>query len=275
MYAYKGVYCHVLIVIKNNLSMKNMKVYLVLFIVAGAMLKSQSLVVNYEETVNVENYIKSNMMFESDEKEESISAVSKTLEKPKYYTLLYSDGESLYKKDNIKNNDEFFEATGGQMVNVSVGDFFEGVYKNHKSKLYLRDSDILGRKFLISDELTKIDWQLSNDEKTIGDYKVKKASSINERGENVVAWYAEDIPVPDGPYNYYGLPGLILELSTDSFNFNAVKITNSDTKIDIVKPSPKGKKKVNKTQYKKILFDKIEELKQDKGMIMGGKDEKE
>jgi len=244
-----------------------MRIYLIGFVFVGLFAKSQSLVVNYEKSINIDNYVKNRMLLESGNEDETTKLISTTLGKSEYYTLVYDNGESLYTMDKVSENDETLEATRGRVVRIKLGSFTEGIYKNHKTNVYLRDSDILGRKFLVSDNLEKINWKLSDEEKNIGDYKAKKAIAVID-DEDVIAWYADDIPIADGPYDYHGLPGLILELTTNNMNYHAVKITNSNTKLNIVQPSSKGKKKLNKSQHKKILFDKIAELKEDKGMVV-------
>lgn len=54
----------------------------------------------------------------------------------------------------------------------------------------------------------------------------KKATTVTERGSNVIAWYAEDIPVPAGPDRFSGLPGTILLVDADSgrITFTATQI---------------------------------------------------
>ncbi|MDY6025545.1 GLPGLI family protein [Bergeyella zoohelcum] len=86
-----------------------------------------------------------------------------------------------------------------------------------------------------------IKWEITDEEKVINGYKVKKAITKSfeiEEGEdyylgNAVAWFAPDIPYSTGPARYYGLPGLILELTyTKSRSGYKVKnieeITSSD-----------------------------------------------
>lgn len=77
-----------------------------------------------------------------------------------------------------------------------------------------------------------IKWEITNEEKIINGYKVRKAVTksfeIEEDNEyyygNAIAWFTEDIPYSTGPGRYYGLPGLILELHyTNTRNAYKVK----------------------------------------------------
>ena len=50
----------------------------------------------------------------------------------------------------------------------------------------------------------------------------------------VTAWYTLDIPVSHGPGDYWGLPGLILEISDDNTQILCTKIVmNPKEKVDL------------------------------------------
>lgn len=69
-----------------------------------------------------------------------------------------------------------------------------------------------------TDNDIKLKWQLSSEEREIGNYKCKKAS-CTYRGRNYIAWYSPDIMLSDGPYIFTGLPGLIFELYDDKGHY--------------------------------------------------------
>ncbi len=54
-------------------------------------------------------------------------------------------------------------------------------------------------------------WMLKNETRTVNGYECQKAETTYG-GRTWEAWYSKDIPVPDGPYKFSGLPGLILEV---------------------------------------------------------------
>ncbi|HAY3556703.1 MULTISPECIES: GLPGLI family protein [Elizabethkingia] len=68
-------------------------------------------------------------------------------------------------------------------------------------------------------------------EKVIDKYKgytIQKATT-EFAGRKWIAWFSSDIPIPDGPYKFYGLPGLILKIEdiTGSHKFSLVGIKNN------------------------------------------------
>lgn len=68
-------------------------------------------------------------------------------------------------------------------------------------------------------------WQLTNEKKVINGYECYKAQS-NFRGRKWEAWYCPKIAVNYGPWKFWGLPGLIFEVSDTNkiYNFFLTKI---------------------------------------------------
>ncbi len=61
------------------------------------------------------------------------------------------------------------------------------------------------------DDGARQDWLLGKGTKRLGGYDCKQATCYY-RGREYVAWYAPAIEIPNGPYMFQGLPGLILEI---------------------------------------------------------------
>jgi len=77
-------------------------------------------------------------------------------------------------------------------------------------------------------------WEIIEETDTIMGYLCQKAK-INYSGRNYTAWFAKDIAVNDGPWKFWGLPGLILKCSDDDGLFEWVAIGISNLNADIVK----------------------------------------
>jgi GLPGLI family protein len=77
----------------------------------------------------------------------------------------------------------------------------------------------------------------------------------------ITAWYTMDIPVPQGPENYWGLPGLILEVSDGKTIILCSKIViNPKDKKEI--KAPKKGKVVTQKEYDKIVTEKMAEMRE-------------
>lgn len=85
----------------------------------------------------------------------------------------------------------------------------------------------------------------------------------------VTAWYTPQIPINQGPDDYWGLPGLILEVSADRTTILCTKIVmNPEEKEDIEKPE-KGEE-VTQAEYNEIITKKMEEMREMYGGRRGG-----
>ncbi|WP_395437899.1 GLPGLI family protein [Gaetbulibacter aquiaggeris] len=84
----------------------------------------------------------------------------------------------------------------------------------------------------------------------------------------IEAWYTPMIPVSQGPDDYWGLPGLILEISVNNTTLLCSKIVmNPEEKIDIEAPD-KGKE-VTKKEYQEIISVKMQEMRDNRGRNSG------
>ena len=115
-----------------------------------------------------------------------------------------------------------------------------------------------------------------DEKKEKGEAEVKKDSTSSktnlmdqwEMPKEIVitAWYSPEIPVNQGPENYWGLPGLILEVNDGKTSILCSKIVmNTKEKVEIKAPS-KGKE-VTQKEYDEIVKNKMEEMRE----MYGGK----
>ena len=171
-------------------------------------------------------------------------------------------------------------------------------YKNIKSQQFLQDQEFFGKQFLITDSLSKLDWKLGTETKQIGQYLCMKATAVKTVDEfdwrsmrrkpkskevkqaevqkdstvtsvsedieipkqiEVTAWYTPQIPVSQGPGDFWGLPGLILEVNTDKTTILCSKIImNPQEKFEIKAPE-KGEV-VSLKEYNETVKKKMEEM---------------
>jgi GLPGLI family protein len=106
----------------------------------------------------------------------------------------------------------------------------------------------------------KINWELINETKKENDYLLQKAI-CKFGGRNWTAWFCGDIPVFEGPYKFYGLPGLIFSVEDDNknFKFSLIEIKNLkksyDTKNILETNFGTQSIKINLVKFKKLLMD--------------------
>ncbi len=201
----------------------------------------------------------------------------------KNYVLTFNKEESFFiEEDKL---DAVSGATDSWGKNFSPGD----QYKNVKDNLQIQDQEFYGKRFLVKDKLQPIEWKMGTESKQIGNYMCMKATALvpteeltwyefswgqlgsgnaSEDGEEVEvpmteveAWYSPQLPVSHGPLEYWGLPGLILEVSAGNTTILCSKIVmNPKEKVKI--EAPDRGKVVTKKEYRKTITDKMKEFRE-------------
>lgn len=107
-----------------------------------------------------------------------------------------------------------------------------------------------------------------NDEKAEGEKKKDETKTTNfmdgwemPKEIKITAWYTPEIPINQGPENYWGLPGLILEVTDGKAVILCSKLVlNTKDKKEI--KAPKKGKEVTQAEYDKIVMEKMNEMRE-------------
>lgn len=84
-----------------------------------------------------------------------------------------------------------------------------------KSKIQIYD---ILRSYEYTFDTPDMEWTLVEGDTIINQMPCRKATG-SYAGRQYVAWYAESLPLPYGPYVFGGLPGLILQLHDTKYNW--------------------------------------------------------
>ena len=125
--------------------------------------------------------------------------------------------------------------------------------------------EVVKDNFQYVQDLDLLDWEIHPESKDIAGYRAQKATT-SFAGRNYVAWFTSEIPLPDGPYKFNGLPGLILEIS-DLKEHYQFKLTDFRILKDPVKFKFVAKDYIRTTEEK--LLNIIDEYNQDPFAAMG------
>ncbi len=226
----------------------------------------------------------------------------------KEYILTFSKTESIYKEDE-KLEAPGSRGFGGFGSSLTGGPKYKNVKdslliqdQEFFGKQFLIKDELKGLEWKMGTETKKIgqytcfkatatksvdefDWRSmrprrgrDNDEKKEGEEAKDstKTDSNDPMSEievpktiEVTAWYTPQIPINQGPDDYWGLPGLILEVSADRTTILCTKIVmNPEEKEDIEKPE-KGEE-VTQAEYNEIITKKMEEMREMYGGRRGG-----
>lgn len=169
-----------------------------------------------------------------------IASATKGLE----YALLFNEKESSFSIKDIMIND----ATPLQRRAISMGKGKGKFYNNIEADNVLYQRNLLGSDFLIIIPKEKYQWELTSDQKIIAGYPVRRATATyvvkapNKNLKDITlhleAWYAPTIPLPYGPIDLAGLPGLILETTLGNVTYRAESVEwNENSDHHISKPT--------------------------------------
>lgn len=209
----------------------------------------------------------------------------------KKYQLMFNNTESLYKEEEKLEAPQ--QNSFGMVMSFSGGG--DVLYRNIKEQQTIEEKEFFSKEFLVINPLEKLNWIVTDETKKIGQYQCMKAKIVfpvtkeqlesyekmktkqeknptqfmilDEPKDRVVeAWFTMDIPVSHGPAEFWGLPGLIMEVHDGKTIYLCSKITlNPKEKFTIKKP--KSGQKVSKKEYEKIVEKKLENMKDNDGII--------
>jgi len=124
----------------------------------------------------------------------------------------------------------------------------------------IEEKDLGGEVFLVKRNINIDGWKLINKKKKIGNYICYQATrdySFTDRNNMAkinkqTVWYTLEIPLPYGPKNFVGFPGLVLRAQEGNLVYEARKIIlNPKEEIIINKPA-KGEE-ISEEKYDEIL----------------------
>jgi len=135
-----------------------------------------------------------------------------------------SEYVSYNKIQAMKKLNEMLKNGYSDMSQVPKSSIRYKVVKNNKNEevIFFNSFGTIG--LFYKEPLKLMNWTLINEEKDILSYKCKKAIT-NFSGRDYEAWYSVDINLPEGPYKFNGLPGLILSI-TDTKNHHRFEVTD-------------------------------------------------
>lgn len=166
--------------------------------------------------------------------------------------LKYSNGVSLFEeklgeaKDWKESKDDIFAQLGftnGAVVQVGATDVISLFIQRDFNTQKILFTDYVGSKiYEITDFWIPIQWQITQESKVISNYTCFKAKTVF-RGLVWEVWFTSEIPVSIGPWKLYGLPGLILEATSENKKYSYI-VTEINFKSDdiIIFTSDKYKK---------------------------------
>lgn len=180
----------------------------------------------------------------------------------KSLTKLYKNAKDIEVYLEFNSKGSVYKAVEKMKSNNNKGFNFTFIMAGGKNHYYTYNSImgyrsntldcyLLGECFLIENLLPK--WELKQDSKIIQGFKCYKAILRNQftGKQNIEVWYTPKIPYQYGVMNYFGLPGVILELNKNTFSIRAIKVELNPLKKIIIE-EPRKAKKISRKEFKKL-----------------------
>lgn len=140
--------------------------------------------------------------------------------------------DSAIQAENMKGNKfgpsfSFFEANGTR-------EHYVGFKTSDKIISYDAPPRFSNDLYKYEESRDLMKWKILKDTLTIGGQQCQKAETIFG-GRKWLAWFAPSIPIPDGPYKFNGLPGLIMKISDlqNFWNFEFASLKNYNKQLEV------------------------------------------
>ncbi|KAA1244290.1 GLPGLI family protein [Aquimarina sp. RZ0] len=176
----------------------------------------------------------------------------KKIDTYEFITVLRVSGDKsiYYPQENVSNDtliSTVVSASGLRSSKKIINyNDMEVIYKDLSEKIQVSSLqkhhfDRKKRSFLIEEELQDFNWIITQKTKKIKGYVCYKAL-LKESNKNIEAWFTREIKTSTGPKEYWGLPGLILEIREGrrTVSLSSISIFSSES-FDI-KPPTEGEK---------------------------------
>jgi GLPGLI family protein len=195
----------------------------------------------------------------------------------KDYILTFTQIESNWKQAESLGGGPATASSGGMTMVINTGSQDRVLYKNIADQSFLQEEDMMGKEFLVQDVLEPAEWELTGETKKIGNYTAQKAtysrivdgkrfSTGMTEMENVkdtisvTAWFTPEIPVSHGPENFFGLPGLILELQNQGTTLICDKIELNPSANPVKIEKPKRGKVVSREEFRAVQDEGMKQM---------------
>lgn len=210
---------------------------------------------------------------------EQIAQIQASLKKQmeQNYILSFNQTESTWKKEESLGGGPATASAGGAVFMVATSGEGSTLYKNIADQSFLEEQDMMGKAYLVKDMLEPVEWELSNETKKVGNYTVQKASYTRivdskrfstgmTEMENVkdtlqvTVWFTPEIPVAHGPENFFGLPGLILEVQNQGRTLICEKIELNPSADPVVIERPSKGKEITQAEFRTVQEEGMKQM---------------
>jgi GLPGLI family protein len=182
---------------------------------------------------------------------------------PKEHTsrkiLHFSEEASLYENYHAEEPAEQLPMEGGGVM-IQMEEPENKTFTDLAHHKMIEQREFMSRSFLVESELPSVKWKITGNQRNVLDYPCQEAVREVDSMQ-VHVWFTPRIPVPAGPGEYVGLPGLVLAVESHGGDrkLTAVSVELKPVDAKLLKQPTKGKK-VSGEEYDALVAEKLEEM---------------
>ena len=180
------------------------------------------------------------------------------------WVLLYSGDISLYQRVKESDLAATNSSQGGMQMRMNRENRI--VYKDLSEEEIIDSRDFMQKQFLIKGFTATRKWKIGSKQKQILGYQCLEASCRPDTSTTITAWFAPQLTVQNGPVDYQGLPGMIMQID---INNNERTITATEIKLEKIDPvlfvAPTKGKEISGEEFEKLRQEKLKEMQSQPG----------
>ena len=179
-----------------------------------------------------------------------------------FFELYYTEASSIYKMVEAPEEEEVVRSDGGMRMHMRMTPPRREVYKNLEEDLMVDEREFMTKLFLIKGNTTPYAWKIGDGQKMILDYPCLQAL-YSDTTDKYVVWFTPQIQISNGPAEFGGLPGMILQVDINDGErvITATELTEMEVDPDILQKPTKGKE-VTQEEYDEIVREKRREMRE-------------
>lgn len=181
-----------------------------------------------------------------------------------FFELHYTEDASKYIA-RAADDEEVVSSHGQARIHMRMSPPKREVYKSLASDQMVDEREFMTKMFLIKGNTSPYKWKIADGQKQILDYLCMKAT-YQDSVSQYTAWFTPQIQVSNGPAEFGGLPGMVLQVEINDGEriITATQVTGQDVDKELLKEPTKGKE-VTQEEFRAIMREKMAEMKEMQG----------
>ena len=175
------------------------------------------------------------------------------------FELFFTDIASKYKAVP-QTEEEITGSQGNAQFRMRMTPPRREVYKNLAEDKMVDEREFMTKMFLIKGKAAPFAWKIADGQKKIMEYSCMQAM-YQDSATSYVAWFTPQIPISNGPAEFGGLPGMIVQVDINNGErvLTAIQVVDEEVDSELLQEPSKGKE-VTQEEFREIMHEKMKEM---------------